>query len=232
MRNRSLSCGSHVALLVSLVLGAPCAGRAAETVIWRDATPAAPLDHSVMVRSLFLPSHVRVHLDGPRALVMPAPAADDTGTFNAYRITTVADEEPRVVGVAIDATKLEDVRLGPAEFLLVPTRRLTDGAPQPTAEHVYEARPILGEPLLDGVAAAAGQNIGQPTHLCLPVDYKHHFERVKIRDAARGLVLFSPSTATEEAAVSVVDDFGTNRLVPGTTSRAGVWVVVRAGAAP
>lgn len=230
-----LSCSCQGVAIVGLWWGGSGIGLAAETVIWRDATPATPLEHAVMVQSRFATSHVRVRLEGPSALVTPAAARDEGGAFTVYRIAMAKDEEPRIVGVGIDATDLKDVRLGPAEFLVAPSRCLTDGSPQPMVESVYEARRILGEPLLDEVAAAAGHQSGAPTHLCLAVDYKHHFERVKVRDAARGLVLFSPTgaaEATETTAVSVVDDFGTNRLELSTMSRVGVWVVVSDGGAP
>lgn len=209
-------------LVTAFCWGVPTA-RAGDAVAWLDAVAERPVDHAVMVRNRFASNHEQVTLQGPVAVV----SADDTSGaahwFTAYRIAATAAEPARTVAVG-DAAP---VRVGPPEFLLVPAKRLADGpAPAAEANAVYEVRPILDVPAADGASSVDRR----PTHVGLPVDYRHHFERVPVAEPGRGFILFAAGGANEPAAVAVVDDFGTNRLAPGRTCRGGTWVRVGSGA--
>lgn len=215
--------------LALLAAAACCAGtgRAGDAVTWLDATAERPVDHAVMVRGPFASGHGKTTLVGPVGLVSVDEAPGAAPCFTAYRIVAPPDEPARTVGVGA-ATRL---RLGPAEFLLVPAKRLADGpAAAADTAAVYEVRPILDPPdAIEGLAGAGRR----PTHVGLPTDYRHHFERVPVTDPDRGLVVFAAAaTDAAPAAIPIVDDFGTNRLVPGRTFRAGAWTAVRAGGAP
>jgi hypothetical protein len=212
-------CGSVFAA-VAVGLAAP--GRAAESLQWNDVAADAPVDHAVTIRGPFHDAHEQVALAGPVALVAARDEADSGPCFTAYAVVADGDEPERCVEVGEGEVAL---RLGPVAFLLVPAKRLADGAPADAPRGVYEVRPILDPPAAIPEEPA---DAGPPTHLCLPVDYRHHFDRLPVEDAGRGLVIFaSRPDASPAAAVRVVDDFGLNRLVPGGTSRAAAWTSLR-----
>lgn len=195
-------------------------GRCDGPATWLDVTPERPVDHAVMVRGPFQDAHDKVTVTGPVALVTIGP--DAGSSFTAYRVARPTDAEARVVGVG-DPNR--PVRVGPAEFVLVPAKRLDDGPPvagcPPAA---YEVRAILEPDTIETPACA-----GRPALVCLPVDYRHHFERVPVADPGRGLLLGPAGPANPAAAIAVVDDFGTNRLTSGRTARSGEGIAVTTG---
>jgi len=193
-------------------------GRGDDGPTWLDVVADNSVDHAVMIRGPFADMHEKVTLTGPVGFV--ADGID--GGFAAYGVADSADRDERTARLGADRA---EVRLGPVEFLVVPAKRLVEGAPARAAGRgVYEVRPILDAPdAIAGVPAAAGR----PTHLCLPADYRHHFDRVPVEAADRGLVVCA-SQAIEKRppAVRIADDFGLNRLVPVGTRRAGGWIGV------
>lgn len=206
---------------------------AADVVTWLEVTPDHPIHHGVSIRGPFDGSRESLKLIGPAAIVTAAVKADDSLFLTAYSIATPAPSEPQTVGVGGAGDEpLVDVTVGQREYLLLPAQRLTDGQPQPIAEPtVFEARALLNARVPESVtaiarAAANNQTLGPASHLCLPAEYFHHFERTTVREAGRGLLLFSVAGDSSSAAVSSIDDFGTSRLIPGKITRIGVWVRV------
>lgn len=200
-------------------------GRADDALEWLDVTPDAPVDHTVMIRGPFHEAHEKVSLTGPVALVAAGHGADAGPCFTVYAVAATGAEPVRTVRAGPHDAAF---RLGPPAFLLVPAQRLTDGAPADSPRVVYELRPILDPP---AAIEAQPATAGPPTHLGLPVDYRHHFDRLPVADPGRGLVILdSRPVESTAAAVQVVDDFGLKRLEPGGRSRAAAWFTVRAPA--
>lgn len=225
---RATTRGRHAVLLGALVACTAAAGLRADDLTWLGVAADAPIDHAVMVRGPFADTHAKAHLVGPVAVVASGSGAGPC--FTVYAATAGGDEPERTAWVGVDAVPL---RLGPPAFLLVPARRLRDGEPATEAPRgVYEARPVLDPPR---AFAGAPAEAGPPTHLCLPVDYRHHFERVPVEAADRGFVIFAARDAAvaatqAEAPVAVADDFGLAHLVPRGDRRDGVWLPVRTAA--
>ncbi len=209
---------SLTAVAIAIVTAAH--GRCEGSATWLDVTPQRPVDHAVMVRGPFQEAHEKLTVTGPVGLVTIGP--DAGSAFTAYRIERPVDAEARVVNAGEPG---RPVRIGPAEFVLVPAKRLDDGPP-PAGDRpgAFEVRAILEPDAIDAAACA-----GRPAFICLPVDYRHHFERVEVADPGRGLVLGPARPANHGAAISIVDDFGTNRLTPGRTMRSGGGIAVTTG---
>lgn len=218
---RRLRAAACIGMLALAALGSEPS--AADTWTWLDVAVDEPIDHAVMVRGPFDEAHRKTRLTGPVAVVT---ADGDAGPcFTVYAVTAQGDEPPRTTRVGTRQTPLS---LGQPAFLLVPARRLRDGeqATDPP-RGVYEIRPVLDPPaLLDGGPHTARP----PAYLGLPVDYRHHFERVKVTDTDRGLVIFTardlPNVPDLEA---TADDFGIARLTARGTDRMAVWLPVETG---
>ena len=211
-------CGAVLTAVVACLAGV---ARADDVATWLDVASESPIDHAVMVRGPFDDAHRKVQLAGPVGVV----AAGSDGFRAVYAIVDPGAEPPRSVQVGANSTPL---RLGPPAFLLVPARRLREGATATDAPAgVHEARPIIDPPdAVDGAAA------GRPTLLCLPVDYRHHFERMPVTDAGRGLLVRGarPGERTD-APIDVADDFGLHRLSVRGTCRDAAWMPVKAQSA-
>lgn len=193
---------------------------ASDTCVWWDVAAEAPIDHAVMVRGPFDGMHREFQLAGPVAVMA---CDEDVGScFTVYAVTAPSDEPPRTTRVAGG----EMLRLGPPAFLLMPARRLQDGAPAAEPPRgVYEVRPVLAPP---AVIEEGPDAVGPPAYLCLPVDYRHHFDRVPVEVADRGLVIFATRELTPATArVATADDFGIARLAARGTGRTTAWLPVQ-----
>lgn len=193
----------------------------ADAWIWFDVAATEPIDHAVMVRGSFDEAHRKLQLAGPVAVTA---AAEDAGPCYSVYAATVRDDEPPQ---AVRAGKMDEpLRLGPPAFLLIPARRLQDGAPATEPPRgVYEIRPVLGPP---AVLAGGPEAAGPPAYIGLPVDYRHHFERVAAEAADRGLVIFSSRDLPQGGApAAVADDLGIARLTPRGTGRTAAWLPVQ-----
>lgn len=192
---------------------------AADAWTWRDVAAEKPIDHAVMVRGPFDDGHRKVQLTGPVAVV--TSDGETAHWYTVYAVTAHGDESPRTARVGTRQTPLA---LGPPAFLLVPARCLRNGEQATESPSgVYEIRPVLDPPPLDGVSETAGP----PAYLALPVDYRHHFERINVITADRGLVIASARDlppGPEMAATA--DDFGIARLTARGTGRVAVWLPV------
>lgn len=212
--------------LAAVVLGAVAIAvatggvRAADSWTWLDVAAAAPIDHAVMVRGPFDDAHRKMRLTGPVAVT----TSDEVGgpCYTVYAATSREDERQQTAQVGGG----EPLRLGPPAFLLLPARRVRDGeqATEPP-RGVYEVRPLLDpRAVLDG----GPQTMGPAAHLCLPVDYRHHFEHVPVEAADRGLVIFATQDLPPRPVpATVADDFGIARLTARGTGRTAVWLPVR-----
>jgi hypothetical protein len=203
-----------VAVATGVVLGS-------DTWTWSDFKAETPVDHGVMVRGPFDDTHRKMRLAGPVAVT--ASDHDAGPCFTVYAVTARDDEPQRAARVGGGGTLL---RLGPPAFLLVPARRLREGQKATeTPRGAYEMRPVLDPPAdIDGGPETAGR----PAYLGLPVDYRHHFERLPVEAADRGLLVFAPCDLPREAApVAVADDFGIAKLAARGTSRLAAWLPVQ-----
>ena len=157
--------------------------RAADTWTWLDAAAAAPIDHAVTVRGSFDDGHRKMRLTGPVAVM----TSDEVGgpCFTVYAAISAEDERPQTADVGGG----EPLRLGPPAFLLLPARRVRDGAQATEPPRgVYEVRPLLDP---RAVLDDGPDTMGPAEYLGLPVDYRHHFEHVPVEAADRGLVAFA-----------------------------------------
>ncbi len=209
-------------ILVLALIAVVGEGYAADAWTWLDVAAEEPIDHAVMVCGPFDDAHRKMRLAGPVAVA--ASDGDAGPCFTVYAVTTRGDESPRTARVGSHQTPLA---VGPPEFLLVPARRLRNGeqATEPPSG-VYEIRPVLAPPaVLDGGPETAGP----PAYLGLPVDYRHHFERIKVADADRGLVISSTrDLAPGPKMAAAADDFGIARVTARGTGRVAVWLPVEA----
>lgn len=212
-----------IAVVFVCVLGliaAVAEGFAADAWTWLDVAAEDPIDHAVMVRGPFDDAHRKLRLAGPVA--MTAADGDAGPCFTVYAVSARGDEPPWMARVGTRQTPLA---LGPPAFLLVPARRLRDReqATEPP-RGVYEIRPVLDPPaILDGGPETAGPL----AYLGLPVDYRHHFERVTVTDADRGLAIYSARDLQPGPAMgAAADDFGIARLTARGTGRVAVWLPI------
>lgn len=210
-----------VFVCVVAIAAATGVGFGSESWTWRDVAAETPIDHAVMVRGPFDDAHRKVRLAGPVAVTV---SDEDAGPcFAVYTLKAQRDEPQRTAQVGGGGMHL---RLGPPVFLLVPARRLRNGEPAAKPPRgVYEIRPVLDPPaVLDAEPSAAGP----PAYIGLPVDYRHHYERVPAGAADHGLVVFAARDLPSGAApVAVADDFGIARLAARDTGRAATWLPVR-----
>lgn len=213
-RTAFLRCSAVLATAVACAAGI---ARGADGMTWLDVAADAPIDHAVTIRGPFDDAHRKVQLAGPAGVA----AAGDGPCHAVYAVAApnAAPEREAMVGPAA-----VPVRLGSPAFLLVPARRLRAGGPASDAPAgVYEARPIIDPPdSIDGAPA------GRPTHLCMPVDYRHHFEHEPVANADRGLLVCAPREADRsDRPIHAADDFGLHRLAAGGTQRDAAWIRVR-----
>ena len=171
---------------------------------WRAiAMVEQPVTHSVLLQDTVSGDLRRRNLVGPEALVMVA-AGD--ACLCQYPIDPVAVEQPagrfrlRLRGRSEPVI----VVVGPPCAALLPAQLLRDGPPAgEPGQLVYEQRKIL--------AVASGQG-GDLAAICLPVEYRHHFERLQPGDQAAAFAVRQPVEAAAEGSYGIVDDLGTNRI--------------------
>ncbi|MFM9058863.1 MAG: hypothetical protein ACKOSQ_07060, partial [Planctomycetaceae bacterium] len=158
---------------------------------------------------------------GPVAVM--AADADAGPCFTVYAAQSRGDEPERSARVGDGDAEL---RLGPPPSRRAPARGLRDGGPAAAPPRgVYEARRRASP----GARAPGGPaNAGPPAYLCLPVDYRHHFERVPVEAADRGLLIFAArEMASGTAPLAAADDFGIAQLALRGTGRSTAWLRVR-----
>jgi len=176
------------------------------TARWRTCAEVdQPVTHSVMLRDHFSGDLRRRKLVGPEGVLVaaagdaclcryaiePAPPLDTPA--GRLRLELPGAAAPLVVTV------------GPPRAALLPAQLLRDGPPMDDpGTVVFTEHRLLRIESGPDVAAVS---------VCLPVEYRHHFERLIPGDEAVGFIVHP--VAAEPATGSsfgIVDDLGTNRL--------------------
>ncbi len=171
--------------------------------------------HSVLLQDSISGDLRRRTLIGPEGLVMPATG---DACLCRYQIDPVAEEQPagRLQLQLAGASEPVVVVVGPPRAALLPAQLLRDGPPVGEAGRtVYEHRPVL--------AVERGQ-AGDFAAVCLPVEYRHHFERLQPGEDATGFVVRQAAVAATEDSFGIVDDLGTNKITLGA-SRQGLYLL-------
>lgn len=189
-----------------------CAAAAAAMADTPDASPRwrtcaaveQQVSHSVMLRDTLSGDLRRQTLLGPEGVVLPT---DGDACLCRYRIDPPAADKPagrlllEIPGQAEPAM----VVVGPPRAALLPAQLLREGPPAgDPGTVVFVERKILKieRGPADGLAS-----------VCLPVEYRHHFERLLPDDEAKGFVVQSAALkAAAAASFGIVDDLGTNQI--------------------
>ena len=97
------------------------------------------------------------------------------------------------------------VVVGPPEAALLPAQLLRDGPPSgEPGQLVFERRKVL--------AVEQGQ-AGDLAAVFLPVEYRHHFERLLPPENQTGFVVRQKAEAAGKDRFGIVDDLGTNKVI-------------------
>lgn len=199
-----LGCGLTCGLVVADTLD--------DSWCWRTCKPVgAEVTHSVMLRDSVTGDLRQRKLVGPVGLVIPASGDSCLG---CYRIEAAAT--PAAAGrlrlTLPDGSEPVVVLVGPPRAALLPAQLLRNGPPAGEPGRVaYEERAIL---------AVKGGPGDRWASVCLPVEYRHHFERLLPPADAAAFVLskgINPAAAGE--IVGLVDDLGTSRIGFGDTQQ-------------
>ena len=163
-----------------------------------------PVEHSITLgnartgrlrtQSLNGPTQLGLSVAGDNCLVGYALASPDE-TASRYHIKVWLTKESSPV----------DLVVGPARSTFLPGKLLRDGPPEgEDIMVVYEVRDVFEE--------SSKSNL-RIKKICLPVEYRHHFERsVPPLGAHSYLCLEKKGTNQGEPNRSIVDDFGVHSL--------------------
>jgi len=173
---------------------------------WHSRTIAAveqQVTHSVLLQDRISGDLRRRKLIGPEGLLMPAAGA---ACLCRYQIEPTATDQPagrlqlRLAGESEPVV----VVVGPPRAALLPAQLLRDGPPAgEPGRIVYEQRKVL--------AVERGTN-REIASVCLPIEYRHHFERLLPGDRAAGFVVLQSASAAGQDSFGIVDDLGTNKI--------------------
>ena len=170
-----------------------------------------PVEHAVLLGNVQNGRLRKKMLTGPTELVVSV--VNDT-CLVGYSIASTEDvDEKQYVKVWI-AEESNPIKLvvGMARIVLLPGKILKDGPPQgEDLTEVYEVRDVIEN------VSVNGQKIGK---ICLPVEYRHHFERSEPKMNAKAYVYLGEKIADQVSLqMSVVDDFGVHRLTCGPSKK-------------
>ena len=170
-----------------------------------------PVEHSITLgdaqngrlrtQSLIGPTQLGVSAVSDNCLVGYDLAAPDK-TTNRYRVKVWLTKE----------SKPTELMVGPVQAVFVPGKILRDGPPEgEDIKVVYEVREIFKE-------STASDFIDKK--ICLPVEYRHHFERsVPPAQASPYIYLEKKSDDQAETNRSIVDDFGVHSVSCQTSTK-------------
>lgn len=171
---------------------------------WRAITTSElAVAHSVLLEDALGGDLRRRQLTGPTELLM---STSSDACFCGYAFDPRPADEPagrirlHLEGVAEPVT----VVVGPPEAALLPAQLLRDGPPSgEPGQLVFERRKVL--------AVEQGQ-AGDLAAVFLPVEYRHHFERLLPPENATGFVVSQAATTASASRFGIVDDLGTNKV--------------------
>lgn len=145
-------------------------------------------------RSLNGPTQLGLSVVGDNCLVGYALASSDE-TTSRYHIKVWLTKE----------SKPTELMVGPARSAFLPGKLLGDGPPEgEDITVVYEVRDVFEAP---------SRSNFEIKKICIPVEYRHHFERsVPPLGAHSYLYLEKKGTNQGESNRSIVDDFGVHSL--------------------
>lgn len=192
-----LGCGLTSGLVVADTLD--------ESWCWRTCKPVgAEVTHSVMLRDSVTGDLRQRKLVGPVGLVLPSSGDSCLGCYRIEAAATPAAAGRLQLTLPGGGNPVV-VLVGPPRAALLPAQLLRDGPPAGEPGSVaYEERAILQ------VEGGSGDRWAS---VCLPVEYRHHFERLTPPAGAAAFVLskgIDPVAAGE--IVGLVDDLGTSRI--------------------
>lgn len=160
-----------------------------------------PARHGVMLRDSFEQRLQRRILVGPEYLAL-TPQSDEC--FCYYRIEGADDSAEYMLRLRLhEQGEPKTLTVGEPVAALLPGQVLRDGPPTSTAgKTAYQVRMVQEKK----TARIRIQSI------CLPVEYRHHFERLELSDDAPAFGILDPAQVKRpEEVVGIVDDLGARR---------------------
>ena len=163
-----------------------------------------PVEHMVLLGNARDGALEKKLLTGPTELVV---SVISDNCLVGYSIASTGDIDKKQYVRVWAGEESSSIKLivGAARVVLLPGKILKDGPPQgKELTEVYEVRDVLEN------VSVYGQKIDK---ICLPVEYRHHFERSEPKPNAKAYVYLEEKTADQVSPqMSVVDDFGVHRL--------------------
>ena len=163
-----------------------------------------PVEHMVLLGNARDGALEKKLLTGPTELVV---SVISDNCLVGYSIASTGDIDKKQYVRVWAGEESSSIKLvvGAARVVLLPGKILKDGPPQgEELTEVYEVRDVLEN------VSVYGQKIDK---ICLPVEYRHHFERSEPKPNAKAYVYFREKIADQVSPqMSVVDDFGVHRL--------------------
>ena len=192
-------------------------------------TPREKIDHRVRISDPFNENLFPVRLRGPLYFSQPlgSPASSEKpprkplAILNWYTVQEPALETDRTL-LLTDFLHARPYRVKLAEprYLLSPAQKVTTGNPAeiPKDLNYFLAYQIAesGQPPDEFKNLVIGKSprrkLLSPYLVCLPVEERHHFDRFPVKTKGVLLVVYKATPHSQEGNVSMLDQFGVNRL--------------------
>lgn len=180
-------------------------------VVERIESVKKPVEHSITLgdaqngqlrtRSLVGPTQLGMSAVSDNCLVGYDLASPDE-TTSQYRIRVWLTQESKPIELVV----------GPVQSAFLPGKMLRDGPPEGAdIKVVYEVREVLKGSDTTNIMAQK---------ICLPVEYRHHFERLVPSSRATPYVYLEKKSHDQaETNRSIVDDFGVHSLSCQTSTK-------------
>ena len=190
-------------------------------------TPSRLIKHDVTIQGRFDAARTVTDLKGPEFFSQPVGMQekrpqDRDSCLNWYRITNAKSAPKRVLSLRdhLHGSNSYQLRLGSAEFLLSPARRLTSGSPSEASDRLsyFKAYRIIEAPQVDRQVelndsfGPSGRQVVRAALLCIPVEQWHHHEHFPIQNPKDCLVVYELQPHKHDAKTSTLDQFGLNEL--------------------
>ncbi|MGA1617178.1 MAG: hypothetical protein ACO37F_01550 [Pirellulales bacterium] len=178
---------------------------------WRAiATAELKVTHSVLLQDSIGGDLRRRQLIGPTGLLM-STTSDSCLCEYAFEPQPAEQPAGRIQLQFSGATDLVIVVVAPPEAALLPAQLLRDGPPSgEPGQLVYERRKVL--------AVEQGQSEDLAA-VFLPIEYRHHFERLRPPENAAGFAVREAAETTAADLFGIVDDLGTNKVTLDNAQR-------------